>query len=375
MTGLNSQLINKCDGMNILYVSHIPARVTSGPSWSVPASVDAQSNVDNVLWVNTKEDTLPHWEKVNCFHKLSEYGSLSLKNMPHPFDKPDVVVFEGLYDSFKEISFSCALRKAKIPYIIVPRGSLTYNAMHNGSKIKKEIAHKLFYDNYISKALAIQFLTNREYEDSKYRFDGKHFILPNGIHPSSIVKEDFSSNGIRAVYIGRFDAYHKGLDLLLEACKAEKDYLVNNGFLLSLYGTETADWHRLKENVSKWGSEFIQINKSIFGKDKENVLLSSDIFVMTSRFEGHPMGLIEALAYGLPCLASNGTNMSSEVSKYNAGWTCQSDVSSIRQALHSIIDEHNSFLERSKNALKLSSLYNWDKLAVDFHNQVKSILS
>lgn len=360
--------------MNLLYISHLSALAEAGPSWSVPASVDAQSLIDNVLWINTKEEVLPHWKDVNCFHRLSEFGSLSLKNLPIPFDNPDVVIFEGMYDSFKEISFSRLLRKVKIPYVIVPRGSLTYLAMHNGSRLKKALAHKLFYDKYIEGALAVQYLTNREYEDSKYRFDGKHFILPNGIHPLSKVKEKFSAEGPHAVFIGRFDAYHKGLDLLLEACKEDKEYLRGKGFQLSLYGTETPDWHRLKEDIINWGSDFVHINGPVIGEQKEKVLLSSDVFVMTSRFEGHPMGLVEALAYGLPCLASEGTNMAGEISEHNAGWTCKAEIFSIKQALHLIIDECALLGEKSKNALELSSQYNWSKLAVAFHSKMEKLL-
>ena len=352
----------------------MPAMVEAGPSWSIPASVDAQSKIDNVLWINTKEDFLLHWKSVECFHRLSEFGNLSLKNFPEPFDKPDVVVFEGMYDSFKEISFSRTLRKSNIPYIIVPRGSLTYLAMHNGSKLKKEIAHKLFYDKYINGALAIQYLTDREYEDSKYRFKGNHFILPNGITPSKNIKRSFSENAIHAVFIGRFDAYHKGIDLLLEACKAEKEYLQNNNFSLSLYGTETEDWFRAKEEVAQWGADFIRINSAVTGVEKEDALLSGDIFVMTSRFEGHPMGLIEALSYGLPCLVSEGTNMADEIEKNEAGWACKTDILSIRQSLHTIIEDKHSLDNKGKNALQLSQQYNWSKLAMDFHIQVEKLL-
>lgn len=352
----------------------MPAMAEAGPSWSVPAGVKAQSEIDNVLWINTRDETLSHWREIECFHVLTEYGSLSLKNLPQPFNKPDVVVFEGMYDSFNEITFSRTLRKLKIPYVIIPRGSLTYLAMHNGSKIKKALAHKFFYDKYINGALAIQYLTNREYEDSKYRFNGNHFIIPNGIYPSSRIKDKFSDKGIHAVFIGRFDAFHKGLDLLIDACREKKDYLLDKGFQLSLYGTETSDWHRIKEDVSKWGSGFIHLNGAVIGKEKEAVLLSSDIFVMTSRFEGHPMGLVEALAYGLPCLVSDGTNMADFVDDYNAGWTCKAEVNSIVDALCTIMEEKGYLRKKGENALKLSLQYNWSKLAKDFHSQIEKLL-
>jgi len=43
----------------------------------------------------------------------------------------------------------------------------------------------------------------------------------------------------------------------------------------------------------------VYINDGIFDDEKEKKQLESDFFILTSRFEGHPMGLIEALSYGL----------------------------------------------------------------------------
>ena len=49
---------------------------------------------------------------------------------------------------------------------------------------------------------------------------------------------------------------------------------------------------------------------AVFGKVKEKVLLDNDFFILTSRLEGHPMALIEALSYGLPCLVTQGSRLS-----------------------------------------------------------------
>ena len=38
-----------------------------------------------------------------------------------------------------------------------------------------------------------------------------------------------------------------------------------------------------------------------------------DLFIHTFRFEGHPIAVLEALSYGIPCLLTPGTNMAGEV--------------------------------------------------------------
>ena len=59
--------------------------------------------------------------------------------------------------------------------------------------------------------------------------------------------------------------------------------------------------------------KIVLIKDEVYGEDKEKVILESDFFILTSRFEGHPMALIEALSYGLPCLVTKGSNMSKEI--------------------------------------------------------------
>lgn len=361
--------------MNILYVSHLVAEAESGPTWSVPASIKAQSQIDNVLWVNTTPKAMPNWEELECFYWLKD-KPLKLNNIPVPFNNPDVVVFEALYDSFQEITFSRELRRKGIPYVIIPRGSLTYMAMHNKSRWKKEIAHFLFYDNFIKKASSIQYLTEREYEDSKYRFDGRHFIIPNGFSAPDKTKNYFGEDRINAVFIGRFDSYHKGLDLLFEVCDRQQGLLRENHFILRLYGTKTKDWYALKEQIEHDGlGDIVKLEGPISGKEKEDVLLSSDLFVMASRFEGHPMGLIEALAYGLPVIASRGTNMYDEIGSSDAGWVCDPEVNSLEKAILTMIRERKDLAVKGENARILAKEYDWASLASQFHHELEAIVA
>lgn len=358
----------------ILYISHLSTNIAAGMNWSVPASVDAQSKVDDVLWVNTTKKMMSHWKSVSAFHNLSEYGEeLHLADMPKEFRQPDVVVFEGLY--FKEyIVFAKELRKEKIPYIIVPRCSMTKQAMHNHAWLKKWIAHKLYFNKFIKKAWKIQYLTQQEADDSTKLFKTPYFIVPNGFNTPDVTKESFCSKGIQAIFIGRLDMYQKGLDILLDAITEIHKELKEADFFLNIYGPHRYDYEKIKEEIEKRGIKDISsVNDEISGKEKERAIMASDIFVMTSRFEGHPMGMIEALAYGLPCITTPGTNMVDVIKEYDAGWICSASKQSIKDALLLAVSEKDKYKEKSANAISLAKQYNWKILAEDFHEVLRKL--
>ncbi len=357
--------------MKILYLSHLSTNIAAGMNWSVPASVRAQEQIDEVLWINTTDVLMPHWKEAKAYRNLKEMGGkLRLPALPEPFDKPDVVVFEGLY--FKEyIVFSKELRRKHIPYVIVPRGSMTYQAMHNHARFKKWIAHKVWFNGFINHAWRIQYLTQQEADDSNTLFKTPYFIVPNGFDTPTVVKTSFCSKGIKAIFIGRLDIYHKGIDLLLDAITEVHKELHDAGFFLNIYGPHKYDYEKIKNEIEKRGlNDVARVNDEISGKGKELVILDSDIFIMTSRFEGHPMGLIEAMAYGLPCLITPGTNMYEEVDKANAGWVCEDNVEHIGNALLRAIRDKDSYEIKSQKARELARQYEWGKLAESLHDEL-----
>lgn len=361
--------------MKILYISHLSYNIASGLNWSVPASVEAQADIDNVLWIETTNVLMPHWKETSSFHNLSEYGDeLHLDIIPDEYRRPDVVIFEGLY--FKEyLKFAKELRKEKIPYIIVPRSSMTKQAMHNHAWLKKWFAHKLYFNKFIKGAWRIQYLTQQEADDSTKMFKTPYFIVPNGFNTPDVKKDSFCSKGIQAIFIGRLDMYQKGLDILLDAITEAHKELKEDGFFLNIYGPHKYDYEKIKNEIEKREiNDIASVNDEISGKEKEKAILGSDIFIMTSRFEGHPMGMIEALAYGLPCIATPGTNMADVIMEYDAGWICDADKHSIKDVLLVAISEKDRYNGKSANALKLAKQYDWEKLAEDLHKLLLDIL-
>lgn len=360
--------------MNIVYISMLSGKKSAGLSYSIPAQIESQRKFDNVFWYNinqTPKDKIINGDK--CY-SISDYPTLKICDLPSPFNKPDLVIFEGVY-IFKYIAISKECKSDKIPYIVIPRSSLTKYGQKK-SPFKKIVGNLLFFKKFINKASAIQYLTDKEFEDSGEDWNKNHLVIPNGVKPKEKVKEFSDNHEIRGSFIGRSDSYQKGIDLLLDACSILKKELEESNCKINIFAPLTAeDRDNIQDMITKRGLDrLVEKHGGIFGDEKEKILLDSDFFILTSRFEGHPMGLIEALSYGLPCLVTEGTNMAREIKEENAGWSADITVDSIVHAFKSMLSEKALFKEKGQNALELSRIYNWDSLAMTSHDKYQEVI-
>ena len=232
--------------MNILYISHLFKKASSGPNYSVPAQIKAQSKLDNVFWLETTDTYFEFWLESGVFHNANEYKNVKIAQLPTPFNKPDLVVFEGFY-FFEYIKYAKECRNLKIPYVIVPRSSLTKQGQKQ-KRLKKLVANFIFFNKFAKKASGIQFLTNKELNDSGFKWNKNNFVIPNGMVKRDLINREIKDN-LEGCYIGRFAIYQKGLDLLLKACKLIKDKLINANISISFYGFDNQEKIQFKKDI------------------------------------------------------------------------------------------------------------------------------
>ncbi len=361
--------------MNILYISKLTGNLWAGPNNSVPAQVEAQSKIDNVFWYNLNNVKRQEWvDKGLPIYNLVDIPSGRLRDLPSPFNKPDIVIVEEVYcHTFSRIIYD--IQKADIPYIVIPRSTLTKQAQKH-HHWKKLIGNFIYYNNMLKKAAAIQYLTQNELEESGSRWNKTSFIIPNGIEMPCKSKTNFNTNHIVATYIGRLEVYQKGLDLLLEAINYAKKELREINFKLNIYGPDQENGKLKIENlINEYNiNDLVSVNDSVVGLEKERVLLDSDIFIMTSRFEGFSVGLIEALSYGIPCIVSIGTNLADKISKIGAGWKCECNAKSIKETLIESLQNKNLLCLYSQSAINLSLQYNWSSIALSSKKMYEKVL-
>lgn len=359
--------------MNILYISKLSGNPWAGPTYSVPEQIYAQSKVDNCFWLNLNHNKIDAWcKEENFFHNLDS-GFSKIAELPIPFNKPDLAIVEQMY-AYPFSKIIKELQREKIPYIIVPRGELCESSQKK-KKIKKFFGNFIWFNRMIDRALAIEYLSENEFKNSTKWKNKKNLIIPNGINLPPQNKHLFSSDRIRATFIGRLDIYHKGLDLLLDAISLISDELKKRQFYLTLYGPSRHGEKDLLSNIieEKKLQNLVSLKEGVYGKGKKEVLENTDLFILTSRMEGLPMALLEALSYGIPCLVTKGTNMGEEIENENAGWSAEVDVDSIKNAFANML-LYKDFSRMSHSAYELAKKYSWNSIADLAHNEYEKVL-
>lgn len=290
--------------------------------------------------------------------------------------KPDIVIFDGFW-SLYHIKISKILLKNKIKYFIKPHGSFDKRSLKNSliKMIKKKLGKLLIFDNFVKKASGIIYLNEEEENKSVYKKNNS-YIQPNVFDRNNykVEKKLDSEEGFKIIYIGRIDMFHKGLDILLETILKNKKILLEKKIFFEFYGSGLEkDVIKLKKYENKL-KDLIKFYGVIRGNKKFEVLSKANIFIHTSRFEGQPMAILEALSLGKPCLVSEGTNMKNIIQLNKAGWILEENDRLIDVILKAKFDyekEKNTFI---KNSQKCSDSFLWRNLKKKYQDGYKKML-
>lgn len=307
----------------------------------------------------------------NTIFKGCDYPTIS--SLPEPFNKPDIVVFEEVY-KLEYIKLYNECLKNKIPYVVIPHGCLVEREQSN-KKLKHMIANILLFNRYLKKAEAIEYLNEQERDASKFKCKRK-IIIPNSVeYKKRKYKKDTSF--FKFIYIGRYDVKVKGLDLLINTFIDIKDWCLENNVILELYGPldENPNFDLLREKikVSKC-QKIIKINGAIYGDEKEKKLQEASVFIQTSRNEGQPMGIIEAMSFGLPCVVTYATSFGKYCNDNKCGIGVNFSQKELTEAIKKIFEDEEYLKLCEKNAMtnmkKNFDIKSVTKLTLDTYKEI-----
>lgn len=310
--------------MVIVHIASIDPAVLGGVNIAVPRMLLSQSEHAKVCLVNLFGAAI---SGISTFTA----GEFTENTLPQPFNSPDLAVFHEVYrPAF--LSLAQLLRKRGIPYIVIPHGCLTGQAQKR-KWLKKAVANVLLFGPFLKRAKAVQYLSESEQKRSAFRYPD--FVSGNGVQIPGPIPVKAPSDGCRLLYIGRLEIAIKGLDLLLEAVEQKADLLRQCQGHLDICGPDSEDAHAWLHSQIRARNiaDLVSVHDAVLGEEKQKLLLQADWFIQTSRSEGMPMGILEALSYGLPCIVTAGTGLAGLVEEYGAGCGCETSATGIADAL------------------------------------------
>lgn len=131
----------------------------------------------------------------------------------------------------------------------------------------------------------------------------KLLVIPNAVCKPIKIKSALSPKAVNLISAGRLCKF-KGFDTLIKAFyKIIKDFTDILELKLTIYG-EGADRNQFEDLIRSYNLESRIFLPGSCSQIYEE-LLKADLFVFPSHYEGFPNALAEAMAVGLPVIASN----------------------------------------------------------------------
>ncbi|MGQ9452649.1 MULTISPECIES: glycosyltransferase [Leclercia] len=279
-------------------------------------------------------------------------------------DNFDIFIFHGLY-FYRYITFAKKIRSRNKPYLIKPHSSLITHAQKK-SLIKKYLANLLFFKGFVKHANAVIF-TNEDEAKNSVQWNDNILYEGNGLQSiqTKEVRLRKKNSPYKFVYLSRIDFSHKGTDILLDALMLLKESNKIDNLDLAIYGKGSPEEeNELVRRINQLNFKDVSFKGPIFGQQKNDMFYEKDIFILTSRYEGFPMAILEALDSGLPCLVTQGVNMTSIINNHHVGWECQTTPQSVAELILYVMNIDEEVLNNmtTKSREYIINQHDWSAL-------------
>lgn len=355
----------------------------AGPSYSVPALARTIAQLGHSVRLQSQgpvgvmgEGPFEHrrfhadWQTIPRLKSLRLSRSMARDAKA---EKCDLIHAHGIW----QMPFIYAARAkshvgAKL--VLSPRGMFASEAL-KFSAGRKRLFSFFWQNKALAKVDMFHATSEQEYRDIRTAGFGQPvLVVPNGIDVPATTNKMKTPDLRTLLYFGRIHPIKFIEDLLLAWQSLQTKY---PDWSVRIVGPGLpADVERIRGLVTSLGLQRISLEAGVFGDEKWRVYQSADLYVLPSRSENFAMTIAEALAAGVPSIATRGAPWAAMVEKH-CGWSTDFGAeplgAAIRQAFE-LTDRERTIMGANGRAWMLRD-YSWTRVAQDVINGYQWLIS
>jgi len=285
-------------------------------------------------------------------------------------ERPDIVI-----SAYTDTNAACLLSKViasyKVPVIVSEHASLTEH-WQSKSNVKKKVLN--FYVSWVYKLADKILCVSKGLEaqvNNRLKEPDKTLTIYNPVRFSgSIKKEVNNSNRLNLVAVGRV-APPKDYSTMIKAIAIIKK---QRDVHLKIVGgtTNTKEFDKVKALVTEYQLEG-NIEFVGYSDDVATYYQNADIFVLSSAWEGFGNVIVEAMAFGLPIIATNCNYGPSEILE-NGKYGRLANVGSSESIAQLVLEEANKPSVSTEVLVNRSKDFSEEIIADEYYALIKEVI-
>jgi glycosyltransferase involved in cell wall biosynthesis len=196
----------------------------------------------------------------------------------------------------------------------------------------------------------------------KYHLDPRRIeVIPNGVETAFFAPpRRVRARRPRLLFVGRL-AVQKNIGMLLHALDG-----ISERFDTTLVGDGELGGE-LKALAERLALQNVRFHGRADGEDLLDLFRQADLFVLPSEREGMPLVLLEAMAMGLPTVATDiAGNRDVVIDGQNGRLVPLNDAAAMQRALIELAFDETIYARMSESARKRGERFTWDAVGQDF---------
>ncbi|WGV26660.1 glycosyltransferase family 4 protein [Halotia branconii] len=367
--------------MKILHIgASVSPQVVNGINyvvWSVAQSQVCLGHNVSILLNSKPPDSTKDFVKkagINLLYIHSNHGIYNKQALENllKYCVIDIVHFHSIF-MLNQASLSAYLVKQKIPYIVTPH-AINPEFLKRGW-LKKWLYGWLIEKPRLLKASAITAVTlgeKRAIQNYVPNYKGMISCITNPVKFEDFSNIKWSGNTTKKklVYLGRFDVFHKGIDILVELAS-----LLTPNIEVHLYGkidAKTSNWLKRIQNSLPANMYF---HPPVFKAEKNKILSQASMYIQTSRWEVFGVSIAEAMYLGLPCAIMPTMNLAEIFKEHDLGLILPRNLEEAAKLLVHTLNQPDILHHWSKQAhLFAKENFQPQKVAIEYLKLYEEVL-